>query len=132
MPKTVDEYLEKLPEDVKACLQKLRKAILEAAPEAEEVISYQIPTYNLNGPLVHFAAFKAHCSFFGVNKNLIAGFADQLKGRIKKGSTTIHFTADDPLPLTLVKKIVKQRVKENLSLVKSDKKAASKKAGKAK
>ena len=62
--KNVDEYLAAVPEMVQPVLEKLRKTIRSAAPQAEEVISYQIPTYKYHGPLVHFAAFRNHCSFF--------------------------------------------------------------------
>jgi len=62
--KTIDEYVETFPEEVQGVLEKMRQTIRKAAPEAEEAISYQIPTFKLNGNLVHFAAFKNHISFF--------------------------------------------------------------------
>jgi len=110
--KNVDEYLAELPEEQRNTLEELRKAIKEAAPDAEEVISYRIPTYKFHGPLVHFAAFKNHLSFFGVNKSIFEIFKDELVDYDISG-TTIHFTPENPLPETLVKKIVKKRIKDN-------------------
>ncbi len=118
---TVDDYLAALPEDTRSVLEKLRRAILAAAPKAEEVISYQIPTYKLNGPLVHFMAGKNHCSFVTVDKTVLAGFQRELAG-FKVSGTTIHFTADNPLPATLIKKIVKARLRQNLALALKTKK----------
>ena len=116
--KNVDEYLAAAPEEVRPVLAKLRKTIRAAAPMAEEVISYQIPTYRYHGPLVHFAAFKSHCSFFGVSKPVMDRFSSELKPWDTSG-TTIHFSAKNPLPASLVKKIVKARVEENEARVKN-------------
>jgi uncharacterized protein YdhG (YjbR/CyaY superfamily) len=110
--KTVDEYLNALPGDLRIVLEELRRAIRKAAPKAEEVISYQVPTYKYNGPLLHFAAFTDHCSLIIINKSIIKTFEKELKN-FKTTGTTIHFTADKPLPSTLVKKIVKMRIKDN-------------------
>ena len=117
LPATVDDYLRAVPEPARSALQKLRKAILDAAPQAEEVISYQIPTYKYKGPLVHFAAFVNHCSLYGVDKELLIYFAKELEGYKVKGST-IQFQPEKPLPAALVKKIVKLRVKANEALEK--------------
>ena len=122
--KTVDDYLHALPEEVHVALQGIREAIKAAAPMAEEVISYQIPTYKHHGSLVHFAAFKDHCSFFGVSKQMLADFKEELKP-FKIANTTIHFSAENPLPAELVTKMVKRRIKEN------EEWAAQKKAAKA-
>ncbi len=110
--KNVDEHLAKLPEEQRKALEWLRKVIKEAAPEAEEVISYRIPTYRYHGPLVHFAAFKNHLSFYGVNRSLLETFKDELQEH-KISGTTIHFIPENPLPEALVRKIVKKRMKEN-------------------
>ena len=110
--KNVDEYLHSLPEAVRFTLEKLRQTIKLAAPQAEEVISYQIPSYKHKGPLVHFAAFKDHCSLFVVNKNILQTFSKELEP-YKTSGTTIHFTPDKPLPAALVQKIVKIRIREN-------------------
>ena len=118
--KNVDEYLNTLPQDVRATLEDLRKTIKASAPMAEEVISYQIPTYKYQGALVHFMAAKNHCSFFVVNKSILEKFKDELKDYDTSG-TTIHFTAENPLPLKLVEKIVMERVKENELRIKNKK-----------
>jgi uncharacterized protein YdhG (YjbR/CyaY superfamily) len=110
--KTVDEYLQALPDAVRKTLEGVRKAIRETAPMAEELISYQIPTYKYKGALVHFAAFKNHCSFFGVSRTTLKKFEEELRSYQVKG-TTIHFSAENPLPESLIRKIVKARIKEN-------------------
>jgi uncharacterized protein YdhG (YjbR/CyaY superfamily) len=116
--KNVDEYLAAVPSEVQPVLEKLRKTIRSAAPQAEEVISYQIPTYKYHGPLVHFAAFRNHCSFFAVSKSIIDRFSNELEPWDTSG-TTIHFSAKNPLPASLVKKIVKARIEENEARVKN-------------
>jgi uncharacterized protein YdhG (YjbR/CyaY superfamily) len=116
--KDIDGYLAVLPKEVRVALEKLRKTIKVAAPQAEEAISYQIPTFKYHGPLVFFAAFTNHCSFFVVSKSVIKTFSNELKPYDTSGST-IHFSVENPLPATLVKKIVKARIKENESRVKS-------------
>lgn len=108
----VDAYLAALPDDVKAAFEQLRKAIKTAAPKAEEVISYRIPTYKHHGPLVHFMAHPNHCSFIAVSRSVVETFKSELEG-FETSGTTIHFASDHPLPATLVKKIVKARMKEN-------------------
>ena len=110
--------LQRLPKMFGQYLKSLRKTIRSAAPQAEEVISYQIPTYKYHGPLVHFAAFRNHCSFFGVSKPVIDRFSSELKPWDTSG-TTIHFSAKNPLPASLVKKIVKARIEENEARVKN-------------
>ena len=109
---TVDEYIKAQPEDFRSMLEKLRQAIKKAAPKAEEIISYQIPTYRYKGPLVHFAAFKDHCSLIVINKNIIKSLEKELKD-YKTTGTTIHFKSRKPLPTALVQKIVKLRVNDN-------------------
>lgn len=123
IPGTVDEYLIACPANVQEVLHQLRETIRKAAPKAEEVISYQIPTYKLNGALVHFACFEKHCSFFVVNKNILKDYASELKD-YKTSGTTIHFTEEKPLPAALVRKIVKARVNENLDRKPTPKKAS--------
>jgi len=121
--KNVEEYLELLPGTMQAVLEKLRQSIKKAAPKAEEVISYRIPTYLYKGPLVHFAAFKDHCSLVVINKDILQTFEKELQS-FKISGTTIHFTPEKLLPSTLVQKIVKIRIKEN------EEREAIKKAGK--
>lgn len=111
LPKTVDEYLEKLPADVRTVLGKLRATIKATAPRAEEAISYGMPGYKYQGPLVYFAAFSNHCSFFPGSSQIIKLY-DELKS-FKTAKGTIQFTIDKPLPAAIVKKIVKARMQEN-------------------
>jgi uncharacterized protein YdhG (YjbR/CyaY superfamily) len=109
--KTVDEYLAGLPKEARATLAKLRKTIKAAAPMASEVISYQMPMYKHHGMVVGFAAFKDHCSIFPGS-----GVMDAHKEELSRYDTskgTIRFPADKPLPVALVKKLVKARIKEN-------------------
>ena len=113
--KTVDEYLERVPDNMRDMLEKLRQTIRKAAPKAEEIISYQIPTYKYLGPLVHFAAFKDHCSFVVINKDILKTLEKELQ-LFKTTGTTIHFTPAKPLPASLVQKIVKIRIKNNEEL----------------
>ena len=111
--KTVDEYIATFPKNVQSILEELRQAIRESAPEAEEVISYQMPAFKLNGILVWFAAFKNHIGFYP-KTSAIEAFKDDLSNcEVSKG--TVRFPLDKPIPFDLVKKIVKYRVKENLT-----------------
>jgi uncharacterized protein YdhG (YjbR/CyaY superfamily) len=108
---TVDEYLAALPDAERNILEKVRAAIKSAAPKAEEIISYGMPGYKYKGPLVYFAAFKNHCSFFPGSSQIIKLY-DELKA-FKTAKGTIQFTGDKPLPTALIKKIVKARMHEN-------------------
>jgi len=110
--KTVDEYLAAIAPEVRAVLEQLRMTVKAAAPEAEETISYQIPTYNYQGPLVHFVARGSYCSFIVVSRLVLETFKKELKDYDISG-TTIHFTSGHPLPAALVEKIVKARITEN-------------------
>lgn len=113
-PKTVDEYLAMQPGPVREMLEQLRQTILKAAPGAEELISYGMPGYKLNGPLVYFGAFKKHCSFFPGSGSLLNEFAEELK-EFTTSKGTLQFTVDKPLPKALATRMVKLRVKQNLS-----------------
>jgi uncharacterized protein YdhG (YjbR/CyaY superfamily) len=109
---TVDEYLDALPEKVQSALQAVRKAIQATAPDSLELISYGIPAYKYKGkPLVYFAAFKNHCSFFGASKALLQSFKKELEP-FKTSAGTIQFTIDKPIPTSLVKTLVKARMKD--------------------
>lgn len=110
--RTVDEYLGRLPGDIRMTLEKVRQAIKSAAPEAEEVISYQIPTYKYLGSLVHFAAQKNHCSMTVVSPTITEAFQTELQP-YKISGRTIHFSPENPLPAPLIEKIVKVRIREN-------------------
>jgi len=112
-PKTIDEYLAGVPEPARSTLEKIRATIRSAVPtEATETISYQIPTFRYKGPLVAFAAFSKHCSFFPMGASVLDAFESELKSfRTSKG--TLHFPLDKPLPAALVKKLVKARIAQN-------------------
>lgn len=110
--KDINAYLTTVPQDARVILEKLRKTIKAAAPKAEEVISYQMPAFKYHGLLVFFAAFKNHCSLFVASKSVMKTFSSELKPFDTSG-ITIHFTAENPLPAALVKKIVKARIEEN-------------------
>ena len=113
-PKDVDTYLALQPENVRIALEKMRQVIKATAPDAAEVISYGMPAYRYHGMLVYFAGFKNHYSLFPGNASMIAEMADELKG-YKTSKGTIQFAPDKPMPVSLIKKIVKARMKENLS-----------------
>jgi uncharacterized protein YdhG (YjbR/CyaY superfamily) len=108
----VKEYLAAVPKESRAALEKLRQTIKSVVPEAVEVISYQIPTFKLDGRmLVSYAAFSEHCSFFP-GSGPIEGHENELRSyQTSKG--TIRFSPQKPLPATLVKKLVKTRIKLN-------------------
>ena len=111
-PRTIDEYLAALSDDKRAALEELRKTIRAATPKAEECISYQIPSYRQNGMLVGFGATANHCAFYLMSSSTVAAHEDELKGYdTSKG--TIRFQADKPLPVALVRKLVKARMAEN-------------------
>jgi uncharacterized protein YdhG (YjbR/CyaY superfamily) len=111
--KDIDEYIARFPLGVREILEKIRLTIRKAAPDAQEKISYQIPTFTLHGNLVHFAAFKNHIGFYP-GPSGIENFKDELSMYAgAKGS--VQFPLDRPIPFSLVGKIVKFRVKENLT-----------------
>lgn len=109
---TIDEYIGSLPKNVQLILQKLRQTIRKAAPDAEEAISYQIPTFKLYGNLVHFAAWKNHIGFYPTSIGVKVFKKELSQFEMTKGS--IHFPMDKPLPVRLIRKLVKYRVAENL------------------
>jgi uncharacterized protein YdhG (YjbR/CyaY superfamily) len=111
-PKNIDEYIAAFPDDVQEILQKIRMTIRTAAPEAEETIKYQMPTFTLKGNLVHFAAFKKHIGFYPVPTGIEA-FKQELSV-YEGGKGSIQFPLDKPIPYNLIGKIVKFRVKENV------------------
>ncbi len=121
-PKTIDDILATVADDQRAALEKLRKTIKAAAPKAEECISYGLAAFRLDGkPLVAFGATKGHCAFYLMSGSMVAAFENDLKDYdTSKG--TVRFPADEPLPATLVRKLVKARIAENAGhLVKSKK-----------
>lgn len=118
----IDEYIAGFPQEIQEILIKLRKTIRDAAPQAQETINYQIPTFTLHGNLVHFAAFKRHIGFYPTPSG-IEKFKESLSAYVSaKGS--VQFPLDKPLPFDLIGEIVRFRVQENLE------KAQAKKAKK--
>jgi uncharacterized protein YdhG (YjbR/CyaY superfamily) len=112
-PKTVDEYLARVPEPARSTLHKVRAAIRSAAPpEATETISYRIPMFKYKGMLMGFAAFSNHCSLFPGNLAVMKELESELK-RFETSKGTIHFPVDKPPSVALVKKLVKARVAQN-------------------
>lgn len=116
---TIDEYIAEFPKDVQKKLTELRDTIRKAAPKAEEKISYAMPTFALHGNLVHFAAYKNHIGFYPAPR-AIAAFKKELS-KYEGSKGTVQFPIDEPIPLSLIKKMVKYRVAENME------KAAAKK-----
>jgi uncharacterized protein YdhG (YjbR/CyaY superfamily) len=111
-PKSMDDYIAEFPKDVQEILENIRRTIKKAAPDAEETINYQMPTFTLKGNLVHFAAYKKHVGFYptptGIEKfNKELSVYEGAKG-------SVRFPLAKPIPFDLISKIVKFRVKENL------------------
>jgi uncharacterized protein YdhG (YjbR/CyaY superfamily) len=110
---SIDEYIATFPEDVQKIMQQLRTTIKDAAPAAGEKISYNMPTFTLNGTyLVYFAGWKSHIAFYGAPRGN-AEFPEDLSA-YETGKGTLQFPYDEPLPLDLITKIVKYRAAENL------------------
>jgi len=117
---TVEQYLNQFSGEQRAALEKIRKAIKEAAPTAEEVISYGMPGYKWKGILVYFGGFKNHCSFFPAGYSVIKKFSKELQ-EYKTSKGTIQFPLDQPVPVALIKDMVQERIKENELKVKAKK-----------
>lgn len=115
-PKDIDEYIAATPKELQERLRQIRQIVRETTPDAIEKISYGIPAYMFHGRLIYFAAFKNHIGFYPM-KDVIQKFEKELSGyHTSKG--TIQFPHNKPLPLTLIKKIIKFRMQENLSKLK--------------
>ena len=119
-PKNIDDYIAGFPDDVQVILQKIRMTIKKAAPNAEETIKYQMPTFTLQGNLVHFGAFKKHIGFYPVPTGIEA-FKDELSV-YEGGKGSVKFPLDKPMPYDLISKIVQFRVQENLKNAEAKKK----------
>jgi len=117
--KDIDEYIAAFPEETQAILQKVRETIRKAAPEAQEAIKYQIPTFTLNGNLVNFAAFQRHIGFYPTPTGIDA-FQDELSA-YKGAKGSVQFPLDRPIPYDLIARVVTFRVEENLQKAQSDK-----------
>jgi uncharacterized protein YdhG (YjbR/CyaY superfamily) len=113
MPKTIDEYISAFSPEVRAILRRIRQAVRSAAPDAQEAISYRIPAFKLNGVLVYFAAFEKHIGFYPPIRGdsrlekALSPYAGE-KGNLR-------FPLDQPIPYTLIERITKLRVKQNLA-----------------
>ena len=116
-PQTIDDYIGLFPDDVQAILQQIRQTIHEAAPEATEAISYQMPTFKLHGNLVHFGGFKNHIGFYPVPSGMEA-FKDELAA-YPQGKGSVQFPLNRPIPYDLISRIVKYRVGEALAQAKA-------------
>jgi uncharacterized protein YdhG (YjbR/CyaY superfamily) len=113
---SIDEYIKGFPPDIQKLLQQVRATIKKAAPDAEETIKYAMPTFTLNGNLVHFAAFKNHIGLYPT-PNGIEAFKKELS--VYKGAKgSVQFPLDQPMPLELISKIVKYRVEQNVGKAK--------------
>jgi len=109
-PKNIDEYIAGFPQDVQKTLQRIRGIVTKAAPDAEEAMKYQIPTFVLHGNLVHFAAFQKHIGFYPTPSAIEAFSGELASYEWAKGS--VQFPLNKPVPFTLIRKIVEFRVKE--------------------
>ena len=118
--KNVDDYIAMFPVETRVLLEELRATIRKAAPKAEEVISYHMPAYKLNGMLVYFAGYEKHLGFYPTPSGIVAFKKELSVYKSAKGS--VQFLLDTPLPRALITQIVKFRVKENQAKEKSKKK----------
>lgn len=118
---TIDEYIDTFPKSVQWQLKQVRLTIRKALPRAEETISYQIPTFKLNGKyIIYFAAWKNHIALYPIHTGV-----ESLKKELEKykgSKSSAHFPLDTPIPVSLVKKIVRAKLKESLERVKANKK----------
>jgi len=111
---SIDEHISSFPKNVQSILEQIRRAVKDTAPKAEEAISYNMPAFKLNGNLVWFGAFKNHIGFYP-RESAIEEFKEKLTGyEVSKVQGTVKFPLDKPMPLDLIKEMVKFRVKENL------------------
>jgi uncharacterized protein YdhG (YjbR/CyaY superfamily) len=120
LPKSIDDYISQFPPRIQKILKSLRKLIKEAAPEAEERISYRMPAFMQKGPLVYFAAFKNHIGFYPTSSG-ISAFKNELS-EYAGGKGSVQFPMEKPLPVDLIRRIVKFRASENNAKKKSGKK----------
>lgn len=108
----IDAYIATFPENVQKILEQVRNAIKTSAPKAEEVISYGMPAFKFHGILVYFAGYKQHIGFYPTASG-IAVFKNELS-KYKNAKGSVQFPLDKPMPISLIKKMVKFRVKENI------------------
>lgn len=110
--KIVDDFIAQYPAEQQTMLEVLRRFIETIVPQAEETISYQIPTFKLYGPLVGFGPIKGGCSFYACSGSTLEDYSQELKG-LKHSKSAINFSLDQELPFSLMERIIKQRVLEN-------------------
>lgn len=115
-PTDTDSYIASFPKETQKLLKEVRKTIKEAAPGAEELISYGMPAFKLNGPVAYFAGYEHHIGFYPTGSG-IAAFKDEIQ-KYKNSKGAVQFPLDKPIPVALIKKMVKFKVKENLEKVK--------------
>lgn len=111
--RSIDEYISSFPDDVQEKLAELREIIREQAPVAQEKLSYQMPAFFLNGPLVYFAAYAKHIGFYPTSSGISAFKSKITKYKNSKGA--VQFPIEEPLPTGLIKQMVRFRVTENMS-----------------
>lgn len=126
-PATIDAYLARVPQEQRAALQHLREVIRSVAPDAQELISYQIPTFKQDGMLVAFAAAKSHCALYALHPALIEAHAEALKD-FSTSTGTIRFTPERPIPDDLVRRLVTERLAENAAAAAARKARKTRKA----
>ena len=122
--KTVDEYLSTVPAPTRRILQEVRQTIKKAAPQAEEVISYNMPAFKLHGVLVYYAAYQKHIGFYPTPSAIKAFEKELAQYQSSKGA--VQFPSDQPMPVELITKIVQFRVRENVGKEKAGKQNKSK------
>lgn len=112
-PSSIDEYIGNFPEEVQKILREIRAVIRDVAPEATETISYDMPTFNLNGTyLIYFAGWKEHVALYPISEKIARTLASELSGyKGTKGS--VHFPLNKPMPIDLIRKITELRLAEN-------------------
>jgi len=123
--KSIDDYIAIQPVEKREMLEQLRAVLKSVVPNAEELVSYKIPSLKLNGMLVGFGVHKAGCSFYAFNPRVLASYKEELKD-YKYSGGTIHIRLDQKIPASLIKKIIKYRVKENEELKKKKQQVKSK------
>jgi uncharacterized protein YdhG (YjbR/CyaY superfamily) len=112
-PASIDEFIKACPADVQKKLTQIRQLVRSVAPEATEKISYRMPTFYLNGNLVHFSAFKNHIGFYPGSGRIVFGKFKKELSKYKSGKGSVQFPLDEELPLALIKRIVQYRAVEN-------------------
>ena len=117
-PESIDEYIGTFPKDIRSKLESIRKAVKEEAPDAKEVISYGMPAFKLNRVLVYFAAQRKHIGFYPTASG-ISAFEEELS-QFKHSKGAVQFPIDEPVPLELVRKVVRFRVKEDMAKTKKE------------